>query len=121
MRMNRPRAERDGGQVLPLMAVVVVVTAAIAVVVVLVGGALSDRAVARTAADAAALAAAVEGDGAAAEVAAANGATLVAVHRHLDQVEVVVSVGRATARARAEPTRHTGDEPGAHGSGRPIP
>jgi hypothetical protein len=114
------RNPADAGQVVPLVAALIMVVAGIAVVIVAVGGVLSDRAVARTAADAAALVAAVDTDDAAARTAEANGARLVAVHRHLDQVEVTVVVGRATARARAEAVRRS-DPVGAHGARRPIP
>jgi Flp pilus assembly protein TadG len=104
---TRPVADR--GQVTPLMAVVVVVAGGIALVIMAVGGVLADRAAARTAADAAALAAAAETgtdiDTVAESVAAANGATLMSVHRHGNQVEVEVRVGRATSRARAEASR----------------
>lgn len=96
------------GQVAPLVAVAVLLVAGVGVAIVAVGGVLADRAVARTAADAAALVAAVDSDAAAASMARANGAELVAVHRHGDQVEVEVRVGRATARARAEVTRRAG-------------
>jgi hypothetical protein len=114
------RGSADAGQVVAVVAVVMLVVVAIAVVIVAVGGVLSDRATARTAADAAALVAAVDTDEAAAEMAAVNGARLLAIHRNHDQVEVIVSVGRATARARAEPVRRPAGEP-AHGSARPIP
>ena len=96
------------GQVTPLVAVAVLLVAGVGVAIVAVGGVLADRALARTAADAAALVAAVDSDAAAASMARANGAELVAVHRHGAQVEVEVRVGRATARARAEVTRHPG-------------
>lgn len=102
-----PNGHREAGQVTPLIAVGLVVMAAIGVVVVAVGGVISDRATARTAADAAALAAAAhldptESDAAAAHFARANGAELLSIHRQGHQVEVEVRVGRATARARAE-------------------
>lgn len=86
----------------PLIALTMVAMAGMALVIVSVGEVLSDRAIARTAADAAALTAAVGTDEQASAMAEANGATLVAIHRHGNQVEVEVRVGRATARARAE-------------------
>jgi hypothetical protein len=120
VRTHRGTTPADAGQVVPLVAVLVVVVAGIAVLVVAVGGVLSDRAVARTAADAAALVAAVDTDEAAAQAAARNGGRLLALHRDGDRVEVTVVVGRATARARAEAVRRQ-QEPAAHGGGGPIP
>ncbi|MBK5221422.1 MAG: hypothetical protein JJE52_00790 [Acidimicrobiia bacterium] len=103
---------RDGGQVVPLIAVLIVVMGAIAFGVVTVGGVLIDRAVARSAADAAALAAAAGDDTDAAEVARANGADLVRVVRGGDEVEVTVEVGRTQARARARAVRTVVPPPG---------
>lgn len=105
--VRRRPVGNEQGQVVPLIAVAMVVMAAVAVVIVAVGGVVADRAVARTAADAAALAAAAEtdprrSDMAAERLATANGAKLVSIHRHGLQVEVEVRVGRASARARAE-------------------
>ncbi|QGG93627.1 pilus assembly protein TadG-related protein [Actinomarinicola tropica] len=86
---------------LPLVALLMLVVAGVAVGVVTVGTVLVDRATARTAADAAALVAALEDDAAARDVAEDNGARLVRVVRLGDEVEVEVAVGRARARARA--------------------
>lgn len=97
------RAER--GQVLPLVALMMLVVAGVAVAVVMVGSVLVDRATARTAADATALAAALDGDDAARRVARANGAAVVRIEREGDAVEVEVEVGRARARARATAVR----------------
>ncbi len=66
------------------------------------GVAADDAARARTAADAAALAGAVEGRRVAAEIAEANGAALLEFVRQGSVVEVLVEVNRARARARAE-------------------
>src|SRR5688572_1865171 len=72
------------------------------------GRVLVERARARTAADAAALAGAAEGEAGAREVARANGGVLVR-HEDLDGVAMVeVRVGRVTAFARA---RWTPDPP----------
>lgn len=101
----------DAGQVLPLVAVAVVVMSLAALLVGAVGGVLAERTRARTAADAAALAAALESDGAAADLARANGAELVSIRRIGDQVEVEVRVGRVTARARAETVRAPVEQP----------
>src|SRR5690242_10199213 len=95
------RGAGDGGQAVPLV-VAVVVLAALAVVAFgrLAVGAV-DAARARTAADAAALAGAIDGRAAAADAAAVNGGLLVAFTTAGDDVLVEVRVGRAVARARA--------------------
>jgi len=67
-----------------------------------VGTALDDSARARTAADAAALAGAVDGRAAAHDMAALNGGDLIEFARRGDTVDVLVGVGRATARASAD-------------------
>ena len=92
---------RERGQVSPLIALVVVATAVAALLVAELGTVVTDRAQARTAADAAALAG-VKGGRAAAV------ATAVADHGLLEQfvavdgaTEVTVRVGRARATARA--------------------
>ena len=97
--MRRPQ---ERGQALPLLAAVLVVAAAAALVVADLGVAAVERAKARTAADAAALAGAAEGEAAARQVAAANGRELVSFTRDGVVVEVVVRAGRAAARATAE-------------------
>lgn len=66
-----------------------------------VGPVLDDAARARTAADAAALAGAVDGRVAARALAEANGGELVAFVPEPNGVTVVVRVGRVSARARA--------------------
>jgi hypothetical protein len=80
------------------------------------GRVLADRAQARTAADAAALAGAVEGEAAARRLAAANGAELTEF-RDLDGGEVVVEVRldgvSAHARARRHEVMASGATPGA--------
>jgi hypothetical protein len=82
---------------------------AVAVVVVLallsLSAAAQQRAAARTAADAAALAGAAEGEGAAREVAAANGAELVSWRARGLEVWVAVVVGDARAEAKARRQR----------------
>ena len=91
----------ERGQVLPIVAAVLVVAAAVALVIGQLGVAAVHRAQARTAADAAALAGAAEGESAARSVAAANGGELVSFVRDGFVVEVVVRHGRARARATA--------------------
>jgi D-alanyl-D-alanine carboxypeptidase len=74
-----------------------------------VAGALDDRARARTAADAAALAGAADGERTAREVAGANGADLVEIERNGDEVVVQVRVGEVEAYAKARATRRSVD------------
>jgi len=91
----------DRGQAVPLLLVAAALgTLAIVGIADLAAGAL-DAARARTAADAAALAGALDGEVAADRLAQANGGHVVSFGRNGDQVLVVVKVGRATARARA--------------------
>jgi outer membrane lipoprotein SlyB len=91
----------DRGQAVPLLLIAVALGAlAIIGIADLAAGAL-DSARARSAADAAALAGALDGAPAAQRLAQANGAQVVLFGRDGDQVLVVVKVGRATARARA--------------------
>jgi hypothetical protein len=88
----------------------VLVVGALALVAVMVlglahaGRAVTDRAQARTAADAAALAGAADGEDAARSLASANGAELVAYLREGDEVIVKVSVDGAVAHGRARRT-----------------
>lgn len=87
------------------MALVVVLAAVLVLAAGRLGGVLVDRAQARSAADAAALAAAVGGDEQARSVAAGSGGEVVTIEWHGAEVEVTVEVGdaRATSRARAAP------------------
>ena len=95
------RTESDRGQTLPLLAVVMLFVALVCMGVTRVGGVLADRAKARTAADAAALAGVDRGEDEAAAVAVADGATLEAYESRRGEVEVTVRVGDERARARA--------------------
>lgn len=94
----------EAGQIMPLVLVLVALGAAMALLVAELGVIAVDRARARSAADAAALAAATErGDArtVAREFAAANGARLESFEHVGGEVLVVVSIGRARATARA--------------------
>ena len=95
----------DAGQA-TMLAVVWVVVAVVGIAVcAAVGVVAHDRAVARTAADAAALAAVIGGDRAAVEAADRHEATLVDLTWADDgSVEVRVRRGRAEAAARAVPS-----------------
>jgi len=93
---------RERGSVLPLVALLVVATGGLCLVLGRLGGEAVAAARARTAADAAALAGAAEGEAAARTVARANGAEL--VHGDQDGSAFVAEVRLAgeTATARAE-------------------
>ena len=108
VRRSRPQGG-ELGQVSPLVGVVVVVVAAVSVGLVALGGVLVERAHARNAADAAALAAAAGTEADALAVAGENGAELLSVTRSGDEVEVLVRFGRATARARASTAHRIAD------------
>src|SRR5436305_13623898 len=100
----------EKGSTVPLLALVVLAAGGAIVLLGRIGGAAVDRASARTAADAAALAGAAEGRGVAASVAAADGGRIESYRDLGLETEVRVSVGRATAVARAR--RTTGDSGG---------
>jgi hypothetical protein len=101
----------DAGQTVPLaVAMLAIVTVAL-VALAPVGRALADRAHARTAADAAALAGAAEGEQAARALAGANGADLVEFERAGDEVVVRVRVGDVDAYARARAARRPARTP----------
>ena len=91
----------DRGQVLPLAVIVLLVALGAAVVIGQLGGRARDRALARTAADAAALASVVDGQNAAERAATENGAELISWDQQGRRVEVRVRVGTAEAVAWA--------------------
>ena len=106
---ERGGAPRDEGHALLLMTALLLVATVFVVATIEIGRLLNDRARARTAADAAALAGAAAGEQEAASLAAANGAVLVSYTEEAspddpDAIAVTVSVqvGRAGAQARAE-------------------
>lgn len=106
-----PAPGRDRGQITVAVAGAVALALLLTVAVGRLGSAAVDRARARTAADAAALAAVVEepvGGGAgrrrAVEVAGRNDATVVSYRAIGTAVEVEVRVGSATATSRADRT-----------------
>jgi D-alanyl-D-alanine carboxypeptidase/Putative Flp pilus-assembly TadE/G-like len=103
------RNGNDGGQVVPLAAALVGLCCVALLALAPVARALDDRARARTAADAAALAGAADGERTAREVAAANGADLLEIERNGDEVVVQVRVGEVEAYARARGTRRPVD------------
>jgi Flp pilus assembly protein TadG len=83
------------------MAALIVVALVVAYALVPLAGAAVDRSRASSAADAAALAGAADGEDAARDVAAANGAVLVSYTADGSSVAVTVSNGSARASARA--------------------
>src|SRR5437588_7950993 len=95
------------GSALPLLVLGVLMAAGAIVLRGRIGGAAVDRASARTAADAAALAGAAEGRAVATWVAAADGGRIESYRELGVETEVRVRVGRATAVARAR--RESGD------------
>jgi hypothetical protein len=111
--VNRNRSDR--GQVLPFIALVIVLAGLAAVVIGRLGQGAVDRARARTAADAAALAGAAEGEDAARRLAEANHGTLLSFRVEGPDVEVVVRVRKAQALARARRDRAPGPVPTATG------
>lgn len=99
--MSRPhRTER--GQATPLIAVVLVLAGLLLVPTGLLVRAAVERAEAQSAADATALAGALDGEAAARRIAADNGADLITFTARGDTVEVTVVVGDRRATARAE-------------------
>jgi hypothetical protein len=118
-------ARSDGGQVTPLLAVAIALVAVMALGLAHMGRAVTERAQARTAADAAALAGAADGEDAARALAEANGAELVQYRHHDDEVVVEVTVdgigayGRARRVVEAAPVA-TGPFPGGEGKRRGL-
>jgi hypothetical protein len=91
----------ERGQATPLLAIVVVLVGLMAMALGRLGDSATDAARARTAADASALAGAADGEGAARELAAANGARMTRFVKVGDEVEVTVRYDGAEAVARA--------------------
>jgi len=95
------RGSGDRGQAVPLVIAAVALAAVCLIGLGRFAAGAVDAARARTAADAAALAGVARGRGAAANAAASNGGRMVAFSVVGDDVVVRVTVGRATASARA--------------------
>ena len=96
-----PCTPGEHGQTVPLLLLLVALAAALALLLTALGTRAVEGARARTAADAAALAGAVEGRAAATATAEANGAELLRFESVGAAAEVEVRVGEATATARA--------------------
>jgi hypothetical protein len=101
MRRQQVRGRGDGGQAVPLVVAVVAVAVVVLLALVPLARAAQQRSTVRSAADAAALAGAAEGEDAAREVAAANGARLVEWHADGSDVWVAVTLDGARAAAKA--------------------
>lgn len=100
--MDRPTSvESESGQAMPLVLGVVALAVTVLLALVPLARGTAQRARAVTAADAAALAGAAEGEGAARRVAADNGAQLVDWQAQGADVWVTVLVGEARAQAKA--------------------
>jgi len=105
MRTRSSRGRGDRGQAVPVMLGLVAVAVVVLLALVPLVQAAQQRAAARNAADAAALAGAAEGEAAAREVASANGADLVGWRARGLDVWVVVTLGDARAEAKARRDR----------------
>lgn len=108
---------RERGQVVPLLAALVVFAGLSMIALAHLGGGAVERAEARRAADAAALAGAAEGRGGADRLAGANDAAISRYDESGHDAEVVVRYGQARAIARA---RREGGGGGTH-PGDPAP
>jgi len=102
-RLPRSRANGDdAGQATPFVAVIIVCIAVASLAVAHLGIGAIERTQARTAADAAALAAAIDGDAAGQRLARANGATSATIVRNGEDAHATVRLGAVEAQARAE-------------------
>ena len=114
----------DRGQAIPLLAFAVGLTAVMVLGLAHMGRVVADRAQARTAADAAALAGAAEGEESARSVARANGGEVTRYDTHGDEGVVEVSVGGVEAfgraRRRVVVSAATGPFPGGEGKRRGL-
>ena len=114
----------DRGQAVPLLVFAVGLTAVMVLGLAHMGRVVADRAQARTAADAAALAGAAEGEGAARSVAEANGGEVIHFRTEGDEVVVEVAVGGVEAFGRARRrmvvSAATGPFPGGEGKRRGL-
>ena len=95
------RADRESGQTLPILAVVVLIAGLAVIAVSRLGRVADARARAQTAADAAALACVLHGEGAASDLARSNGAQLVSTQVVGPQCRVITEVEGEQAVARA--------------------
>jgi len=98
------RCRYEEGQIVPMVALVLAIVMLMGLLVVRLGLQVDERTRAQSAADAAALAGATEGEDVAGSVSEANGAVLESFVVRGFEVEVVVRCGneRATARARRQ-------------------
>lgn len=101
LRGRRHHDDVERGQLLPLLALVILVAGGACLLVGRLAGHAVDAARARTAADAAALAAVTGSDADATELARRNGATVVTLERRGEVVAVEVDAGGERVRSRA--------------------
>lgn len=103
--MDEPKKDvapdAEGGQAAVLLVGIVALVVVLLLALVPLARAVSVKTQARTAADAAALAGAAEGERAAREMAEANGAVMVAWRAEGDEIWVEVRIGAAHAVAKA--------------------
>jgi hypothetical protein len=99
------RCVDERGQAVPIVLGLMAIAVVVALALLPLLQAVQDRAAARNAADAAALAGAAEGEDAARTVAVANGAELVRWRAHGLDVWVEVTIGDARAAAKARRDR----------------
>jgi hypothetical protein len=116
MSARRCATRREGGQALLLALLLLVVVAGGGLALVALGGRADDVARARTAADAAALAGAVDGRAVAEQVASANGARVVAFEQHGGEAQVTVRLADVEATARARDDRWVPQASGGGGA-----
>lgn len=101
-RRDAPGSNDERGAVTVLLGAAIVIVAWLVLQETKLSVAAADRARAQTAADAAALGGVVEGEGAAADLARNNGATLLSFVDEGDRVQVRVGFRDAVSTARAE-------------------
>lgn len=96
------RSGHDGGQATPFVAVIIICVAVATLVIAQLGVGAVERVRARTAADAAALAAAIDGPAAGQRLATANGAASATIVIDGTDAHASVQLGAVEAQARAE-------------------
>lgn len=99
---SRPSSPDDAGQATPFVAIVIICVALTSMVIAHLGAGAVARVRARTAADAAALAAAIDGEAAGHRLATANGADAATITIAGPDAYAIVQFGGIAAQARAE-------------------
>lgn len=114
IRNNEPR-NNEKGSIAPLIALLVVVCGGLSMGIARFGAQATQAAQARTAADAAALAGAAEGEIAAKSVAKSNGARLVSFSKEGNEAQVIIELNEIRVSARAVNTTPSGSHTQATG------